>query len=186
MSGRAAPPGSEPGSGARPGGQARGFLETRIPPPIWWLAAMFAMWLLNRYAPLARVDADVSRAVVGGFAGAIALVGLVLTLGAIRRFAEARTTVHPLHPEEASRLVVVGAYQYTRNPMYLGLLLILVGWAVWLGGLSVWFVLPAFVVVLTHVQIVPEERALEAKFGEDYRAYRREVRRWFGRRASDA
>lgn len=171
------------GHAAPPDGPARkGFLETTVPPPIWWLLAMGAMWLLARYAPLARMDAGLPRTGTAVLAIAIAVAGLVLTLGAIRRFAQARTTVHPLHPEEATRLVVAGAYRYTRNPMYLGLLVILVGWAEWLGSLSAWLVLPVFMLVLTRLQIVPEERALEAKFGEDYRAYRRVVNRWFGRR----
>lgn len=175
------------GDPASPRPAPRGFLETRIPPPIWWLLALGAMWLLHRHAPGARFAAAgagrLSNVLVGVLATGLAAAGFWLAIEAVRRFARLRTTVHPLHPEEATRLVVSGSYRWTRNPMYLGFLLLLAGWAVWLRDLTPWLVLPAFAAVLTRVQIVPEERALEAKFGADYRAYRSEVRRWFGRRS---
>lgn len=162
----------------------RAFLETRIPPPVWSLLAATAMWLLDRYAPGEQVDAAVARPLVAVLAGLCALAGFALAGEAVIRFLRARTTVHPLHPEQASALVIAGTYRYTRNPMYLGMLLLLVAWALWLGSLSVWLVLPVFVFALTQLQIVPEERALAAKFGDDYHAYRRRVARWFGWRAT--
>lgn len=166
-------------------GQARrAFLETTVPPPVWWLLAAASMWALDRWLPGERLDAALARPLVVVVAGGVAIAGLVLAVEAVARFARMRTTVHPLRPEEAARLVVVGTYRYTRNPMYLGLLLLLVAWALWLGSLSVWLVLPVFVFVLTRLQIVPEERALAAKFGDDYHAYRRSVRRWLGRSAA--
>jgi protein-S-isoprenylcysteine O-methyltransferase Ste14 len=169
-------------SGAAAPGGRQAFLETKIPPPVWWLLAAVAMWLADRWVPVLRLDADVAWPLRALLAGAIALAGLALVGEALLRFRRAHTTMHPLHPEEASRLVVAGTYRYTRNPMYLGLLLLLAAWALWLGSLSVWLVLPLFVAALTRLQIVPEERALAAKFGADYRAYRGAVRRWFGRR----
>lgn len=175
MSGRTGPN----ATAARPA-----FLETKIPPPVWWLVAAIAMWLLDRYAPLERVDAAVPRPLVLGMAGAVALAGMALAGEAVLRFLRARTTVHPLHPEHATALVVAGTYRYTRNPMYLGLLLLLVAWALWLGSLAVWLVVPVFVFVLTRLQIVPEERALAAKFGAEYQAYRAAVARWLGRRGA--
>jgi protein-S-isoprenylcysteine O-methyltransferase Ste14 len=162
----------------------RAFLETTVPPPVWWLLAAAGMWLLDRYVPLQQLAPGLPRAVTLAVAGALALAGLAFVGEAVLRFVRAHTTVHPLRPEDASKLVVAGTYRYTRNPMYLGLLLLLVAWALWLGSLSVWLVLPVFVAVLTHLQILPEERALEAKFGADYHAYRRQVRRWFGRRST--
>lgn len=69
-------------------------------------------------------------------------------------------------------------YRLTRNPMYLGLLLVLVGWAIVLGSVSSFIVLPLFVVILTVQQIIPEEKVLEQKFGQQYRDYKQSVRRW--------
>ena len=66
--------------------------------------------------------------------------------------------------------------------MYLGLVLLLIGWAIWLGSASPWVIPPLFVIVITVVQIIPEEQALEQLFGEEYRSYRRSVARWIGRR----
>jgi protein-S-isoprenylcysteine O-methyltransferase Ste14 len=78
--------------------------------------------------------------------------------------------------------VTGGVFQFSRNPMYLGLLLILTGWAMGLGTASPWMVPPVFVIVVTLLQIIPEEQALEKLFGEQYVEYRRRVARWIGRR----
>ena len=87
--------------------------------------------------------------------------------------------MNALEPERASSLVVEGVYGRTRNPMYLGLALTLVGWAVYLA--APWALIgPAlFVALITRIQIVPEERALSEKFGSEFAAYRQAVRRWF-------
>lgn len=98
------------------------------------------------------------------------------------RFRKVGTTVHPLEPNKATYLVTDGVFRFSRNPMYLGLLLLLIGWAVWLGSASPWLVPPLFVIVLTLVQIIPEERALHQRFGEEYVSYQRSVSRWIGRR----
>ena len=73
-----------------------------------------------------------------------------------------------------------GVFRFSRNPMYLGLLLLLIGWAVWLGSASPWLVPPLFVIILTFVQIIPEEQALSRNFGEQYVSYRESVARWIG------
>jgi protein-S-isoprenylcysteine O-methyltransferase Ste14 len=78
--------------------------------------------------------------------------------------------------------VTDGVFRVSRNPMYLGLVLLLIGWAVWLGSASPWLVPPLFVIVLTVVQIIPEERVLHRLFGEQYVSYQRSVARWIGRR----
>jgi len=81
-------------------------------------------------------------------------------------------------PQSASALVVSGIYRFTRNPMYVGFLFVLLGWAVWLSnGLSFLF-LPAFVLYMNRFQIQPEERALHARFGQEFVAYTSRVRRW--------
>lgn len=87
-----------------------------------------------------------------------------------------------MDPSKASRLVTDGVFRISRNPMYLGLVLLLIGWAVWLGSASPWLVPPLFVTVITVVQIIPEERALGQRFGDQYRTYQQRVARWVGRR----
>jgi protein-S-isoprenylcysteine O-methyltransferase Ste14 len=101
-------------------------------------------------------------------------------LAALGQFRRARTTTNPLKPDTTSALVTSGAFAYSRNPMYLGLALILAGWAFWLGALTPWLVLPLFIAAITTLQILPEEAALARLFGADFAAYRRSTERWFG------
>ncbi len=103
--------------------------------------------------------------------------GIVSTTGA-RAFRRVRTTVNPLHPERASSMVTSGIFRFTRNPMYVGIALVLLGFFLAFGALSAILGLPAFVGYITRFQILPEERILEAKFGSAYAAYRARVRRW--------
>ena len=109
---------------------------------------------------------------------ALAAAGGALALAGVWAFARSRTTVNPLAPQRARALVTGGVYRYTRNPMYLGMLLALAGWAVWLGNAAALLALPLFVAVLNTLQIRPEEAALRARFGADYARYAQRVRRW--------
>ena len=85
-----------------------------------------------------------------------------------------------MDPSTASRLVTGGVFRISRNPMYLGLTLLLIGWAVWLGSASPWLIPPLFVTIVTLLQILPEEEALGQLFGQQYVEYRRDVARWLG------
>jgi protein-S-isoprenylcysteine O-methyltransferase Ste14 len=153
-------------------------MPPRIPPPILMLLAAGLMWVLAHWMPLAQwISAPWNR-----LGGLVAAVGIAIAVAAFARFRNAGTTVNPLDPSKASRLVTDGVFRVSRNPMYLGLVLLLIGWAVWLGSASPWLVPPLFVIVLTVVQIIPEEQALSRNFGESYLLYRRSVTRWIGRR----
>jgi protein-S-isoprenylcysteine O-methyltransferase Ste14 len=99
-------------------------------------------------------------------------------LAGVAEFRRARTTVNPTTPQASSSVVDSGIYRRSRNPMYLGFLLALAGWAIQLGHLAALPVLPAFVLYMNRFQIAPEERALRAKFGAPYAEYTRRVRRW--------
>ncbi|MEX1058445.1 MAG: isoprenylcysteine carboxylmethyltransferase family protein, partial [Natronospirillum sp.] len=105
-------------------------------------------------------------------AGAVACV-----LGIVS-FRKAKTTVDPRTPESTSSLVVAGIYHYSRNPMYFGFALLLLAWGVYLSSLLAILVVPVFILYLNEYQIKPEERALEAQFGQDYVDYKKAVRRW--------
>jgi protein-S-isoprenylcysteine O-methyltransferase Ste14 len=105
-------------------------------------------------------------------------LGILIAGAGLVAFRRARTTANPMRPETASSLVTSGVYRWTRNPMYLGWLPILVGWAVYLQHPVPLLVVPLFMLYLTRFQIVPEERALAANFGTQFEAYRKRVRRW--------
>lgn len=149
-------------------------LELRIPPPLVAALAGALMWAIAWALPGWRIDIP-AAAWIGG---ALAAIGLLVEASGVFEFLRTRTTVNPMKPERASALVTGGVYRWTRNPMYLGWLPILTGWAVYLRHPLTLVVALVFVLYMTRFQIIPEERVLEAKFGEAFRAYRRRVRRW--------
>jgi protein-S-isoprenylcysteine O-methyltransferase Ste14 len=149
-------------------------MPLRLSPPLVMLLAAALMWALHRWLPLGHLIATPWNY----FALLPVVIGRAITVAAGARFRQARTTFDPLKPRETSHLVTDGVFRVSRNPMYLGLVLLLIGWALWLGTVSPWLVVPLFVVVLYIAQVVPEEQALEALFGATYLAYRRRVRRW--------
>ncbi|RKZ83311.1 MAG: isoprenylcysteine carboxylmethyltransferase family protein, partial [Gammaproteobacteria bacterium] len=83
-----------------------------------------------------------------------------------------------IHPENTKQLVTTGTYRFTRNPMYVGLLFLLIGWTILLGSLSPILMLPVFIWIITIEQIIPEEKILEQKFGQKYLDYKNAVNRW--------
>ena len=103
---------------------------------------------------------------------------LIIGLPAVFGFHRAKTTVNPLKPEASSALVTGGIYRWTRNPMYLAMLLLLVAWACIVANWAALAMLPLFVAYLNRFQIGPEERALQARFGGEFEQYKRTVRRW--------
>jgi protein-S-isoprenylcysteine O-methyltransferase Ste14 len=152
-------------------------MKTRVPPPVVALIAAIVMWFLDRRLPMARWIGP-----PWSWLGLVPVaVGVAIDVRAFRHFRRVGTTVNPMQPEQATRLVTDGIFGISRNPMYFGLLLILIGWAVWLGAASAWLIPPLFLLGITYAQIVPEERALGELFGPQYVAYRRDVARWIGR-----
>jgi len=106
------------------------------------------------------------------------LVGATICIFGVASFRRAKTTVNPMKVESISALVVSGIYKYTRNPMYLGFLLILLGWAAFLANLTALVLLPVFVMYMNRFQIGPEERMLGLVFAREYPLYCASVRRW--------
>jgi protein-S-isoprenylcysteine O-methyltransferase Ste14 len=108
----------------------------------------------------------------------LAAIGVAVALSGVLAFRRAQTTVNPLKPETSAALVSTGVYSFTRNPMYLGMVLGLFAWAVYLS--SVWSLLGpvVFALYITRFQIIPEERVLDRLFGASFAAYKRRVRRW--------
>ena len=149
-------------------------LDTAIPPPVAMLLVGAAMWAAAHACPGFAYALPLSTPV----AILVGIVGLVCNLLPKLRFRRVGTTVNPMHPQATRHLVVDGLHRYSRNPMYLGQLLLLVAWAIFLAnGLAMAFP-PLFALYITRFQILPEERALAAGFGDAYASYRRRVRRW--------
>ena len=150
------------------------FLELKIPPPLVALGSGVLMWFASSLvAPFAMPD--VIRVSV---ALTLALTGISLDLTGLIAFLRAKTTINPLKPASTAALVTTGLYRVTRNPMYLGMLLILFGWAVFLSNAAAFLVTPLFALYITRFQIIPEERVLAEKFGAAFMAYQSQVRRW--------
>lgn len=145
-----------------------------VPPPIQ--AAVFAglMWLVARYVPEFAVDLPWMIYV----AGVLVIIGVVIDFSALAVFFRFKTTVSPLSPQKTTALVTSGIYQFSRNPMYLGLVFILTGFGVWLGNWATLSMVPIFVWYVTRFQIIPEEEILLEKFGIEFADYYASVRRW--------
>ena len=149
-------------------------LELKIPPPVVALLAILAMWGLS----LVTSALPIPTVVRIWAAVAFALVGIGFSIAGVVSFKRARTTVNPTRPQLTSSLVTSGVYSVTRNPMYLGLLFVLIAFAVFLS--SAWaFVGPAaYFLYIARFQIAPEERALSTLFGAEFTGYLSRVRRW--------
>jgi len=149
-------------------------LELKIPPPAIALLIAMAMWALSRVTPSLQVPTGIRLSL----ALAVALVGIGFSAAGVISFRLAKTTLNPTKPQLTSSLVSSGIYTITRNPMYVGLLFILIALAIFLS--SAWALLGpvAYVFYIGRFQIAPEERALTALFGAEYTAYLSKVRRW--------
>lgn len=159
-------------------------LSTKIPPPLVLLITLIFMYAIARYSKPEFPLLDFSS-VSTGFASAhyfllalIVVLGFSLMILGVQAFKKAKTTVNPLKPEQASQLVVKGVYAYTRNPMYLGMLLLAFAWGAFLLSLLALLMLPVFILYIYFFQIRAEEAAMEKLFGNDFVIYKKRVRRW--------
>ena len=149
-------------------------LKLKIPPPVYALSIAFAMWLLSVYFPVAiLINTPLNNIGIG-----LILLAAVMDFYSLYLFFKKKTTPNPMKPEFTTGLVITGLYKISRNPMYLGMLIMLFGFAVFLGKLTSFLVLPLFYLVITEMQIKPEEEILEEKFGQEFLAYKSKVRRW--------
>lgn len=153
---------------------ARLSLELKIPPPALAFLIGLAMWGLS----LGTTPLDVPASIRLSCALAIAVIGAGIALAGVLSFRRAKTTINPTRPQKASSLVCSGIYGITRNPMYVGLLLVLVGWSVYLAAPWALLGVAGFVFYIERFQIQPEERALAALFGAEFADYKERVRRW--------
>jgi len=150
------------------------WLELKIPPLLIVLAFGVVMYVASWLIPAASFGMPGQPYVSLVFA----LLGVVTVASGVLAFRRKKTTVDPRFPDKASSVVNIGIYRFTRNPMYLGMLLLLTAFALFLANLIAILLLAGFVVYMTLFQIKPEERMLLAKFGAEYEEFLSRVRRW--------
>ena len=147
-------------------------LRNRIPPPIvTFTFALLGFWLANYLPKLAFNYQGLTSLLM-------ILIGLTIIVIGVKTFNNSDTTINPLNPSEASHLVTEGVFSYTRNPMYLGMVIILLGVSIYNGVYIGIIILPCFIFYITEFQIKPEEEAMVEIFAGDYTDYLKRVRRW--------
>jgi protein-S-isoprenylcysteine O-methyltransferase Ste14 len=149
-------------------------LELKVPPLALVVMFALAMWLQASLTPALSFSGAWQvplAAVLATLGGAIAGTGVLA-------FRRAHTTVNPTQPEGSSSVVSHGIYGYSRNPMYVGFVLLLLAVASLLGNVLALLWIPLFIAYMNRYQIGPEERVLQANFGTDYSTYLARVRRW--------
>lgn len=146
-------------------------LELKVPPVGVGAAVAALAWYVDQFAVLQWS---------GSRMGAIlwSAAGVFVAMAGLWSFARARTSVNPHRPGNASSLVTWGIYRVTRNPMYLGMLMVLIGWALFLGGALPLFTTGLFIPYMNRFQIEPEERVMAELFGDQFEQYVATVRRW--------
>jgi protein-S-isoprenylcysteine O-methyltransferase Ste14 len=150
-------------------------MKLKIPPVAIFLAFALFMYLLAKFLPFGFFDFFGRRYLTIS----LLAVSIAISLVALYQFKRAKTTVDPTKPSKASRLVTGGIYKFTRNPMYLALLLMLLALGLQLGNAFNTLTAAFFVAYMNKFQILPEEEILSKVFGKEYRQYCSEVRRWF-------
>lgn len=148
-------------------------LEHKVPPPLVALVLAALMWAVAASGP----GLGIPGIVRAPLALVVALTGIAFDLLGVIAFRRSRTTINPLRPGNASALVTGGVYRITRNPMYLGMALLLIAWTLHLDAALALLGPVLFVTWITRLQIIPEERVMRAKFAE-FETYASRVRRW--------
>ncbi len=149
-------------------------LALKVPPVAQVIITAAAMYGVSKMVPALTFSLNGSTAL----AVALGVMGLSLGIMGVTQFRIAQTTPNPQALEKVSSLVTSGVYQYSRNPMYVGLVLILLGWAFYFSHFLAFVLLPIFILYMTRFQIQPEERMMAQKFGKTYQDYLNKVRRW--------
>ena len=144
----------------------------KIPPPLIAAGNIFLFYLSTLLIPAFEFAGQTILGIL------IGLEGFIIIFVSINLFRKNQTTINPFKAHETSRLITSGIYSFTRNPMYLGLSSIQVAFGIYLGAYVSIFLIPSFVIYITHKQIIYEEQILEKKFGDEYINYLKSVRRW--------
>jgi protein-S-isoprenylcysteine O-methyltransferase Ste14 len=149
-------------------------LALKVPPPVQLIICSILMYSLAYYFPQYSFSLDLS------FPLSLLLIALASVIGliALYDFRKHKTTFHPHTPEKTNTVVDSGIYAYSRNPMYLALVLILFALVFYIENMLCFTLIPLFIGYITQYQIKPEEDMLDKLFPNTYLAYSQKVRRW--------
>ena len=147
------------------------YLKTKIPPPIVTLLCIGIIYLFENKIEYSQHD---FKAI-----GIIFLIlGLIIIFLAVLKFIKIKTTVDPTRPHKTSNLVISGIYKITRNPMYLGMLFLIMAYTIYTNNVVGSITIPIFIFYINKFQIEPEEIEMRKKFGESFENYCKKVNRW--------
>ena len=147
-------------------------MKTIIPPPILAVLMIGLVYLSTLLFEPVTFD---YQGVLSIF---FVIIGLACALPSFRLFSRHKTTISPFTPSETAVLLTEGMYRYSRNPMYLGFLLLIISATIWFGSWLGILMSLIFIFLMNSLQIIPEEDALLEIFGEEYNEYKNKVRRW--------
>ena len=147
-------------------------METKIPPPIVTLIFGLSIYFSRGIFQLVEIKHSFYFGIL------LLVLGFVILISAVRLFRKDKTTVNPLSPEQATKLVTDGIFKYSRNPMYLGMALVLGSIAVFFNLIGGIILVALFCAYITKFQILPEERAMRDLFSDDFDKYTKVTRRW--------
>ena len=147
-------------------------IKTMFPPPLVALTFGFLINYTKNIFPKYEIKNEII------FGSLMIISGLIVILSAITTFKKYHTTITPLNPANATKLITDGIYKFSRNPMYLGLSFVLFGISIILNPIGGFFLIPLFILYLNLFQIIPEENAMVDLFKDEFLEYKKNVRRW--------
>ena len=147
-------------------------MKKRIPPPLIAMLCVLIIFLSKSIFPSFVFSYKLQLGIF------VSTIGFLLLIVSIKSFIDNKTTINPLNLKKSTYLVTSGVFRFSRNPMYLGILLFLLGTAIILNIIGGLIISILFIFYMNFFQIIPEEKALQNLFGKNYRNYRKTVRRW--------
>ena len=147
-------------------------MKKRIPPPLIAMLCVLIIFLSKSIFPSFVFSYKLQLGIF------VSTIGFLLLIISIKSFIDNKTTINPLNLKKSTYLVTSGVFRFSRNPMYLGMLLFLLGIAIILNIIGGLIISIFFIFYMNFFQIIPEEKALQNLFGKNYRNYRKTVRRW--------
>ena len=147
-------------------------MNNKIPPPIVTLIFGLCIYFSGPYFP------EYIFSMANFLSGLILFVGAVILIVSAASFRKHQTTINPLKPEQATSLVISGVFSFSRNPMYLGMVFILISISVKFNLLGGFLITTMFALFITKFQIIPEEAAMHKLFPKEFASYKENTRRW--------
>ena len=147
------------------------YLNTKIPPPIVTFLCIGVIYLFESQIEYSQTDLKAISII-------FLILGSIIIFLAVLKFIKTKTTVDPTRPHKTSNLVISGIYKITRNPMYLGMLFLIIAYALYNNNIIGCIIIPIFIFYINKFQIEPEEIEMRKKFGESFENYCKKVNRW--------